>query len=209
MAAQQFARLSCLIAFTKFVLTRVRTGVAARWTAERLRRGAAVAAAIDVTQGSIVCGVRPDRYEAVTMVRVTGRPYTLTLLRGSSRIVSTNVVPLEVLAGLLDQPGALHLAGIDVLNAGYRVRPRATGYPPLYANAVGRWGRSGPARHVSDCAAGHHRVGCGFDVPGVDRGGGLRGQRAVCRGPAGAQLPGQRAERGFSLTRRSMSSARA
>jgi len=136
MAAQQFARLSCLIAFTKFVLTRVRTGVAARWTAERLRRGAAVAAAIDVTQGSIVCGVRPDRYEAVTMVRVTGRPYTLTLLRGSSRIVSTNVVPLEVLAGLLDQPGALHLAGIDVLNAGYRVRPRATGYPPLYATLL-------------------------------------------------------------------------
>jgi type VII secretion protein EccE len=37
--------------------------------------------------------------------------------------------------GLLDQPGALHLAGIDAVNAGRRVR-RASGYPPLYSTLL-------------------------------------------------------------------------
>jgi type VII secretion protein EccE len=105
-----------------------------RWRSHR-RGGAEAAAAVDVTQGNIICGVRVDEYEAVTMVRVTGRAYTPTFLRGSTVSVTTNVLPLRVLTGLLDQPGGLKLAGIDVVSSGQRVR-RATGYPPLYSTLL-------------------------------------------------------------------------
>ena len=55
---------------------------------------------------------------------------------GARRVsVSTNVVPLSVLVGLLDQPGGLRLAGIDVVSSGQRVR-RAEGYPPLYSTLL-------------------------------------------------------------------------
>jgi type VII secretion protein EccE len=105
-----------------------------RWRSQR-RRGAHVAAAVDVTHGDIVCGVRTDEYEAITMVRVTGRPYEPTLLRGSAVSLSTNLLPLDLLAGLLDQPGTLRLASIDVVSAGARVRS-TTGYPPLYSTLL-------------------------------------------------------------------------
>jgi type VII secretion protein EccE len=105
-----------------------------RWRSQR-RRPAQAAAAVDVTQGDLVCGVRVDEYEAVTMVRVTGRAYTPTFLRGSTVSLTTNVLPLRVLTGLLDQPGGLKLAGIDVVSSGHRVR-RGTGYPPLYSTLL-------------------------------------------------------------------------
>ena len=45
------------------------------------------------------------------------------------------MLPLDVLVGLLDQPGVLRLAGIDVVSSGHRVR-RGTGYPPLYSTLL-------------------------------------------------------------------------
>jgi type VII secretion protein EccE len=112
-------------------------GWVAAWARHRrrMRRPAPVGAAVDVPHGALVCGVRVDEHEALTMVRVSGRPYAPTLLRGSTRSESTNVVPLSVLVGLLDQPGGLHLAGIDVVSSGQRVR-RAEGYPPLYSTLL-------------------------------------------------------------------------
>jgi type VII secretion protein EccE len=101
----------------------------------RRRRPIEAAAAVDVTQGNIVCGVRVDEYEAVTMLNVAGRAYTPTFLRGSTVSLTTNVLPLDVLTGLLDQPGGLRLAGIDVVSSGQRVR-RGTGYPPLYSTLL-------------------------------------------------------------------------
>jgi type VII secretion protein EccE len=101
----------------------------------RRRRPAPVAAAVDVPHGGIVCGVRVDPHEAVTMISVTGQEYAPTLLRGSTRSLTTNVLPLGVLSGLLDQPGGLRLAGIDIVNSGQRVR-RAEGYPPLYSTLL-------------------------------------------------------------------------
>ena len=65
----------------------------------RCRLPAPVAAAVDVPRGVIVCGVRVDEYEAITMIKVAGRPYAPTLLRGSMRSLTTNVLPLDVLAG--------------------------------------------------------------------------------------------------------------
>jgi len=112
-------------------------GWVAAWARHRRRllRPAPVGAAVDVPHGALVCGVRVEEHEALTMVRVSGRPYAPTLLRGSTRSVSTNVVPLSVLVGLLDQPGGLRLAGIDVVSSGQRVR-RAEGYPPLYSTLL-------------------------------------------------------------------------
>jgi type VII secretion protein EccE len=69
------------------------------------------------------------------MVRVAGQAYTPTFLRGSTVSLSTNVLPLGVLTGLLDQPGGLKLAGIDIVSSGHRVR-RGTGYPPLYSTLL-------------------------------------------------------------------------
>ncbi|MDA2893396.1 type VII secretion protein EccE [Mycolicibacterium sp. BiH015] len=105
-----------------------------RWRRGR-RRPVPAAAAVDISQGDLVCGVRVDEYEAVTMVRVFGKAYTPTFLRGSTVSLSTNVLPLKVLTGLLDQPGGLKLAGIDVVSSGYRVR-RGEGYPPLYSTLL-------------------------------------------------------------------------
>jgi type VII secretion protein EccE len=107
---------------------------AARWRAWR-RKPAAAAAATDVPHGNLLCGVRADEHEAVTMIRVAGRAYTPTFLRGSTVSRTTNVLPLHVLVGLFDQPGGLRLAGIDVVSSGHRVR-RGSGYPPLYSTLL-------------------------------------------------------------------------
>jgi type VII secretion protein EccE len=128
------------VAFLAMVLTVYRRNlpgwVAAlmRWRSRR-RRPVEAAAAVDVTQGNIVCGVRVDEYEAITMLNVAGRAYTPTFLRGSTVSLTTNVLPLDVLTGLLDQPGGLRLAGMDVVSSGQRVR-RGTGYPPLYSTLL-------------------------------------------------------------------------
>jgi type VII secretion protein EccE len=104
-----------------------------RWRSAR--SGITAAAAVDVAHGDISCGVRADEYEAVTMVRVAGRAYTPTFLRGSTVSTTTNLLPLALLVDLLDQPGSLRLAGIDVVSAGARVR-NTTGYPPLYSTLL-------------------------------------------------------------------------
>ena len=41
----------------------------------------------------------------------------------------------RVLTELLDQPGGLQLAGIDMVSSGQRVR-RGSGYPPLYCTLL-------------------------------------------------------------------------
>jgi type VII secretion protein EccE len=105
----------------------------ARWLAFR-RAAAPTGAAVDVAQGSIVCGVRADTHEAITMIRVAGRPDAPTFLRTSSVSHTANMLPLSVLVGQFDQPGGLHL-GIDVVSAGHRVR-RGTGYPALYSTLL-------------------------------------------------------------------------
>lgn len=88
----------------------------------------------DVRHGDTAYGVRDTGDELITMIAVAGRADAPTLLRGPSVSLSTNVIPLRLLAGLLDQPGGLHLA-IDVVNIGQRVR-RANGYPPLYSTLL-------------------------------------------------------------------------
>jgi type VII secretion protein EccE len=105
----------------------------ARWLKAR-RTAASTGPAVDIAQGSIVCGVRTDAHEAITMIRVAGRADAPTFLRTSSVSNTANLLPLDVLIGLLDQPGDLHL-GIDVVNAGHRVR-RGTGYPALYSTLL-------------------------------------------------------------------------
>ena len=105
----------------------------ARWWSAR-RAATPTGAAVDVAQGTIVCGVRADAHEAIAMIRVTGRPDAPTFLRTSSVSHTANTLPLGVLVGLLDQPGNLHL-GIDVISAGHRVR-RGTGYPALYSTLL-------------------------------------------------------------------------
>jgi type VII secretion protein EccE len=129
--------VAALVALVITVHRRNAPGWVAAWARyrRRRRRPVPVAAAVDVPHGGIVCGVRVDAHEAVTMIGVTGREYAPTLLRGSTRSLTTNVLPLDVLASLLDQPGGLRLAGIDIVNSGQRVR-RAEGYPPLYSTLL-------------------------------------------------------------------------
>jgi type VII secretion protein EccE len=128
------------VALVVLVVTVYRRNVAgwvATWARHRRRkrRAAPVAAAVDVPHGGIVCGVRVDEHEAITMIGLSGKAHSFTLLRGPTRSLSTNVVPIDVLAGLLDQPGFLHLACIDIVNAGQRVR-RVDGYPALYSTLL-------------------------------------------------------------------------
>jgi type VII secretion protein EccE len=120
--------------FTAWLAARVRWWRGRRYTT-------AVGAAIDVSHGGAVYGVRTAGNEAVTVVRVDGRVYAPTFLRGSTVSRTTNVLPLDVLIGLLDQPGGLRL-GIDVVSTGYRVRP-GSGYPQLYSTLLADRGAAG------------------------------------------------------------------
>ena len=107
---------------------------AVRWWSQR-HKPASAAAAIDVPHGSSLCGVRVDEHEAITMIGVAGLAYAPTLLGAAAASQTNNIVPLHILAGLLDQPGGLQLSGIDVVSSGMRVR-RGSGYPPLYSTLL-------------------------------------------------------------------------
>lgn len=100
-----------------------------------------VGAAIDIGHGSAVYGVRTAGDEAVTVIRVDGRRYEPTFLRGSTLARTTNLLPLDTLTEFLDQPGGLHL-GIDIASLGFRVRPE-TGYPQLYSTLLADRGAAG------------------------------------------------------------------
>jgi len=115
-----------------------------RWIADRVRwrrrrrRKDQPAAAVDIPHGASLYGVRvSDRFdgEAITMIEVTGQAYSPTLLTGSATAVTPNLLPLDALTGLLDQPGGIRLSGIDVVSSGLRVR-RGAGYPPLYSTLL-------------------------------------------------------------------------
>ena len=90
-------------------------------------------------------GCAPTTYEAITMVRVTGQAYAPTFLRGSTVSLTTNVLPLDVLAGLLDQPGGLNLAGIDMVSSRASGAPRHR-LPAAVFHAAGRPARRRSAR---------------------------------------------------------------
>jgi type VII secretion protein EccE len=108
-----------------------------RWWRRRRRTGSP-AAAVDIPHGAALYGVRvPYRFdsEAITMIEVTGQAYSPTLLTGSATALTPNLLPLDALTGLLDQPGGIRLSGIDVVSSGLRVR-RGTGYPPLYSTLL-------------------------------------------------------------------------
>jgi type VII secretion protein EccE len=111
-----------------------------RWMRDR-RHTTAVGAAVDISHGGNVYGVRTADNEAVTMIEVDGRPYSPTYLRGSTLALTDNLLPLDVVIGLMEQPGGLHL-GIDIATAGYRVRP-GTGYPQLYSTLLADRGAAG------------------------------------------------------------------
>ena len=112
----------------------------ARWMRAR-RYTTAVGAAVDISHGGEVYGVRTAGNEAVTVVEVDGRAYSPTFLRGSTVSRTDNVLPLGVLTGLMEQPGGL-LLGIDIVCTGHRVRP-GTGYPQLYSTLLADRGAAG------------------------------------------------------------------
>ncbi|KPN47685.1 type VII secretion protein EccE [Mycobacterium intracellulare] len=112
----------------------------ARWMRAR-RYTTAVGAAVDISHSGRIYGVRTAGNEAVTIVEVDGRAYSPTFLRASTVSRTDNVLPLGVLTALMEQPGGLHL-GIDIVSAGYRVRP-GTGYPQLYATLLADRGAAG------------------------------------------------------------------
>jgi type VII secretion protein EccE len=112
----------------------------ARWMRAR-RYTTPVGAAVDISHGGDVCGVRTAGNEAVTVVEVDGRVYSPTFLRGSTVSRTDNLLPLGVLSALMEQPGGL-LLGIDIVCAGYRVRP-GTGYPQLYSTLLADRGAAG------------------------------------------------------------------
>lgn len=105
------------------------------WRRRRRRVPLPVGAAVEVAHGAHLYGVRIADGQATTMIAVSGKAYPPTVLTGSSIGLTPNLLPLEALTGLLDQPGGLHLAGIDVVSSGYRVR-RGTGYPALYSTLL-------------------------------------------------------------------------
>lgn len=111
-----------------------------RWVRDR-RQTTAVGAAVDISHGGDVYGVRTADNEAVTMIEVDGRPYSPSYLRGSTLVLTDNLLPLDVVIGLMEQPGGLHL-GVDIATAGYRVRP-GTGYPQLYNTLLADRGAAG------------------------------------------------------------------
>lgn len=135
-----------LVALVLLLVTVHRRNVAgwvaarARWMRAR-RYTTAVGAAVDISHGGRVYGVRTAGHEAVTMVEVDGHAYSPTFLRGSTVSHTDNVLPLGLLVDLMEQPGGLHL-GIDIACAGYRVRP-GMGYPQLYSTLLADRGAAG------------------------------------------------------------------
>ncbi len=100
-----------------------------------------VGAAVDIGHGNNVYGVRVADDEAVTVIRVDGRAYEPTYLRGSTLASTRNTLPLPILVQFLDQPGGLRL-GIDIASDGFRVRAES-GYPQLYATVLADRGAAG------------------------------------------------------------------
>jgi type VII secretion protein EccE len=112
----------------------------ARWMRAR-RYTTPVGAAVDISHGGSVYGVRTAGNEAVTVVEVDGRAYSPTFLGASTVSRTDNVLPLGALIGLMEQPGGLHL-GVDIACAGFRVRP-GPGYPQLYSTLLADRGAAG------------------------------------------------------------------
>ena len=170
--------VAALVVLIVTVYRRNAPGWVAAWARHRRRRRhpVPVAAAVDVPHGAIVCGVRVDEYEAVTMIKASGRAYAPTLLRGSTRSLTTNVIPMDVLAGIAGS------ARVFAAGRHRHCQLRAAGAPrrrlrPAVQHAAGGPAGGRAARHLSDRAHRHHRVGAGPDLPDLDRCRGGRGHR--------------------------------
>ena len=129
------------------LLVRVHRYNAATWVAARARlhrqrrHTETIGAAVDISHDGAVYGVRTDEHEAITVIEVDGRPYVPTFLRGSTMTLTSNILPLDLITDLMDQPGGLRL-GIDIVSDGYRVRA-GTGYPQLYVTLLADRGAAG------------------------------------------------------------------
>jgi type VII secretion protein EccE len=108
---------------------------AVRWMRRRRRGPVPVPPAVDIPHGSALYGVRLVDAEAITMVNVSGQAYSPTVLTGSATALTPNLLPLDALSALLDQPGGIRLAGIDIVSSGVRVR-RGIGYASLYSTLL-------------------------------------------------------------------------
>jgi type VII secretion protein EccE len=115
-----------------------------RWWRRRRRGPVTVTSAVDIPHGAQLYGVRGADArsrigvadgEAITMIAVSGQAYSPTVLTGSATALTPNLLPLNALTELIDQPGGIRLAGIDIVSSGVRVR-RGVGYPPLYSTLL-------------------------------------------------------------------------
>ena len=121
------------------------------------------------------------------MVRVGGRRLCPDVFARARRVsLTTNVVPLAVLVGLLDQPGGLHLAVSTWSSSGQRVR-RGSGYPPLYSTLLADRPAAGPRSTRLVVRLDIPESVAGSGLPALDRRGGGRGHRThrQCAAPAG------------------------
>lgn len=101
----------------------------------RVEQAALVAQGLDVRRGDQFYGILRDATTATAVVEICGTEYSPTVLSAPGRAVTSNTIPLGVLADQMIQPGPLVLQGIDVVDKGFRVR-RAQGYPPLYSTVL-------------------------------------------------------------------------
>ncbi|WP_441964635.1 type VII secretion protein EccE [Mycolicibacterium houstonense] len=108
-------------------------------------QSATVAKGIDVRRGEQNYGVLRDAHTATAVVEICGTQYTPTILDGRGQSLTSNTIPLQVIADQLVQPGPLVIDGIDVVDTGFRVR-RAQGYPPLYSTVFSEHPARGNAR---------------------------------------------------------------
>jgi len=101
----------------------------------RVEQAASVAEGLDGRRGDQFYGILRDATTATAVVEICGTEYSPTVLSAPGRAVTSNTIPLGALADQMIQPGPLVLAGIDVVDKGFRVR-RAQGYPPLYSTVL-------------------------------------------------------------------------
>ena len=108
-----------------------------RWWRRRRRNAAAGGGRRHTARRLAVRGAGPGRVRRRSDHDDRGdRSGVLTdVLTGSATALTPNLLPMDALTGLLDQPGGIRLSGIDVVSSGLRVR-RGTGYPPLYSTLL-------------------------------------------------------------------------
>ena len=137
-----------------------------RWMRDR-RHTTAVGAAVDISHGGTVYGVRTADNEAVTMIEVDGRPYSPTFLRGFN--AGADRQPVAARCGDRSDGTTRRSA------AGYRHRDRRVSGAPRHRvpaalqHTIGRPGSRRAAQHPFDRAPRHQRIGTRTGVSPLDR----------------------------------------